>query len=49
MHAEERQECAQRHSVRAGRLSGSFRLKAHRTVQTSLEVESKRTPQDFGW
>ena len=36
MHAEERQrECSQRHSqVRAGRLSGHFRLRAYRTVQT---------------
>ena len=36
MHAEERQrECSQRHSeVRAGRLSGRFRLRAYRTVQT---------------
>ena len=36
MHAEERQrECSQRHSeVRAGRLSGCFRLRAYRTVQT---------------
>ena len=41
MHAEERQrECSQRHSehaeVRAGRLSGRFRLRAYRTVQTRL-------------
>ena len=36
MRAEERQrECSQRHSeVRAGRLSGRFRLRAYRTVQT---------------
>ena len=36
MHAEERQrECSQRHAeVRAGRLSGRFRLRAYRTVQT---------------
>ena len=36
MHAEERQrECSQRHSeVQAGRLSGRFRLRAYRTVQT---------------
>ena len=39
MHAEERlRECSQRHSehaeVRAGRLSGRFRLRAYRTVQT---------------
>ena len=48
MHAEERQrECSQRHSeVRAGRLSGRFRLRAYRTVQTT-SLESKRTPRDF--
>ena len=36
MHAEERQrECSQRHSeVRAGRLSGRFRLRAYRTVRS---------------
>ena len=38
IHAAERQrECSQRHSeleVRAGRLSGRFRLRAYRTVQT---------------
>ena len=36
MHAEERQrECSQRHSeVWAGRLSGRFRLRAYRTVET---------------
>ena len=46
MHAEETQrECSQRHSeLRAGRLSGRFRLRAYRTVQTKpVRLESKRT------
>ena len=44
-------ECSQlqrRSEVRAGRLSSRFRLRAYRTVQTSLiSLESKRTPRDF--
>ena len=48
MHAEEKQECLRRHSkCEQEILSGSFRLRALRTVQTRPVSISKRTPLEF--